>query len=192
MRKREMSNRFEIRPTAIAGLHVLERRPIADQRGFLERMFCADDLAAILGRRKIVQINHSFNAKAGTLRGMHFQHPPHAECKIVSCLRGEIFDVAVDIRRGSPTFLQWHGEVLSPTNWKSLFIPEGFAHGFLSLTEESEILYLTTQAYCPSAEGGLNAMDPRVGIRWPAEIVEVSDRDGRQAFLAADFEGVRI
>ena len=108
---------------------------------------------------------------------MHFQHPPHAETKFISCLTGEVFDVAVDLRRGSPTFLLWHAEILSADNHKTFIIPEGFAHGFQTLTKDCEILYLHTTAYRADAEGGLNASDPRLGIQWPLSIAEQSARD---------------
>jgi dTDP-4-dehydrorhamnose 3,5-epimerase len=121
---------------------------------------------------------------------MHFQYPPHAETKIVSCLKGEIFDVAVDIRSDSATFLRWHGEALSAANGKSLLIPEGFAHGFQTLTDDCEVLYLHTAPYAPSKEGALNLRDPHLGITWPLAITEMSDRDRSYPFLSADFPGV--
>lgn len=187
-----MSGRFEILATPLAGVQLLQRKPIGDARGYIERMFCRDDLGGLLANRTVVQINHTHNVHAGTVRGMHFQHPPHAECKIVSCLRGEIFDVAVDLRRDSPTFLRWHGEILSADNHRTLFIPEGFAHGFQTLTDDAELLYLSTAAYRQDAEGGVNAEDPRVGIRWPAAIALMSDKDRAQPPLAADYAGVRL
>ena len=123
---------------------------------------------------------------------MHFQLPPHAETKLVSCLRGEIFDVAVDLRKNSPTFLQCHGEVLSESNHRSLLIPEGFAHGFQALSDDCELIYLHTAAYEASAEGALNAIDQRLAIAWPMVITEISDRDRRHPMLAADFEGIEL
>jgi dTDP-4-dehydrorhamnose 3,5-epimerase len=121
---------------------------------------------------------------------MHFQHPPHVEMKLVSCLRGEVFDVAVDIRRDSATFLHWHGELLSDTNHKSLLIPEGFAHGFQSLTPNCELLYLHTAAYVPDAAGALHALDPALEIEWPLEIGEMSQRDRSHPFIDERFRGV--
>jgi len=114
---------------------------------------------------------------------------PHAETKVVSCLHGEVFDVAVDLRRNSPTFLQWYGAVLSAANQRSLLIPEGFAHGFQALTDDCELIYLHTAAYQPSAEGAVNANDPRLAIMWPLEISEMSERDRAHSLLAAEFEG---
>jgi dTDP-4-dehydrorhamnose 3,5-epimerase len=169
--------RFTHIDTPIAGLVLLQRHPIGDQRGYLERVFCRDELKAIIGDRDIIQINHTLTAKAGTVRGMHFQHPPHAEMKLVTCLRGEVFDVAVDLRQGSPTFLHWHAEHLSADNHRTLAIPEGFAHGFQTLTDDCELLYLHTAAYQPDAEDGLNALDPALAIPWPQPASERSARD---------------
>jgi dTDP-4-dehydrorhamnose 3,5-epimerase len=187
-----MNNRFDVLPTAITGLVVLQRHPIGDHRGHLERMFCADELHAIITPRAIVQINHTYTAKRGTVRGMHFQYPPHAEMKLVSCLRGEIFDVAVDVRRGCKSFLRHHGEILSAANRRTLLIPEGFAHGYQALTDDCEMLYLHTAAYDPDSEGALNAIDPRLAIPWPLPISEQSPRDLGHPMLAADFTGVSV
>jgi dTDP-4-dehydrorhamnose 3,5-epimerase len=187
-----VSDRFELISTPLSGLTVIKRKPIADERGFFERLFCAEELrdAGIL--KPIVQINRSLTRQKGTVRGMHFQYPSHAETKIVSCLRGEVFDVAVDIRAGSPTFLQWHGEVLSASNSQSLFIPEGFAHGFQTLTEGCEILYFVTAEYAPSSEGAIHPGDPSVSVRWPLEISQVSQKDAAQPYVSADFRGILV
>ncbi len=130
----KMSIRFDFVSTPIEGLKVIQRKPLEDERGLFERLFCGEDFRAVGLDKSIIQINRSLTLKQGTVRGMHFQHPPYAETKIVSCLKGKVFDVAVDIRSGSPTFRHWHGEVLSQENNKSLLIPEGFAHGFQTLT----------------------------------------------------------
>jgi dTDP-4-dehydrorhamnose 3,5-epimerase len=185
-----MSTRFNILVTPIAGLHVLQRKPIGDSRGYLERLFCAEELQASIPGKHIAQINHTLTATCGTVRGLHFQHPPHAETKFVSCLRGEVFDVAVDLRHNSPTFLRWHAERLSPNNHKTLVIPEGFAHGFQTLTDDCEMLYLHTVAYQPGAEGGLNAQDLKLAIQWPLPVVGLSARDAAHPFLNNAFSGV--
>jgi dTDP-4-dehydrorhamnose 3,5-epimerase len=188
-----VSSRFEILDTPIMGLRILERRPIGDSRGYMERMFCTEDLQAVLPAAKgIVQINRSVTHKRGIIRGLHFQYPPYAETKFVSCLRGEVFDVAVDLRRGSPTFLNWHAEILTADNHRTLVVPEGFAHGFQTLTEDCEILYFTTAAYWPSAENGLNALDPRLNILWPTELTEISPRDGARPLVTEEFVGVAL
>ncbi|PYP19041.1 MAG: dTDP-4-dehydrorhamnose 3,5-epimerase [Gemmatimonadetes bacterium] len=187
-----MSGRFEISDTPLRGLRVIQRRPIGDTRGFLERLFCADELSELIPKQTIVQINHTLTVKRGTVRGMHFQHPPHAEMKFVSCLRGEVFDVAVDLRRGSSTFLRWHAERLGAANRKTLLIAQGFAHGFQALTDDCELLYFHTAPYRPAAEGGVNARDPMLAIRWPEEITELSPRDSSQPMLTRDYPGVAV
>ncbi len=185
-------SRFEFMPTPLQGLMVVQRRPINDSRGFFVRLFCRDEFRQIGIAKPIVEINQSLTHHQGAVRGLHFQHPPHAETKAVTCLRGAVFDVAVDLRTDSPTFLRWHGEILSANNRKSLLIPEGLAHGFQALTEDCELLYLHTEAYTPQAEGGLHPRDPRVGVDWPLPITELSPRDENHPLLSADFAGVRL
>lgn len=187
-----MTDRFDIRETALNGLVALTKRRIADARGFLERMYCVEDLAPYLGDRRIEQINRTLTLRQGTVRGLHYQRPPHAETKIVSCLRGAVFDVAVDLRSGSPTFLQWHAELLSGDNGAMLIIPEGFAHGFQTLEPDCEMAYFHTARYVPSAEGGLNVRDPAIGIRWPAPIADLSDRDTALPNADASFTGLSV
>lgn len=185
-----MSNRLDIHMTPLPGLKIVVRKPLGDSRGYLERMFCLDELHDVLGERRVVQINHTLTQAKGTVRGMHFQYAPHAEMKFVSCLRGAVFDVAVDLRKDSPTFLRWHAELLSADNHKTFAIPEGFAHGFQTLTDDCEMLYLHTAAYAPGAEAGLNPQDTRLAIAWPLPIGEMSPRDALRAPIATDFEGV--
>ncbi|MBK7137198.1 MAG: dTDP-4-dehydrorhamnose 3,5-epimerase family protein [Rhodocyclales bacterium] len=185
-----MNARFDVLATPVAGLQVLQRKPIGDDRGYLERLFCMDELQALLPGKRIEQINHTLTSGRGTVRGLHFQHPPHAETKFVHCLRGEVFDVAVDLRRGSPTFLRWHAEVLSAANHRTFVIPEGFAHGFQALADDCEMLYFHTAAYRQTAEGRLHAQDPRLAIRWPLPVAGLSPRDAAHAFLDAHFDGV--
>ncbi len=187
-----MSKRFDSHATSIAGLLLVQRQPIGDERGYLERLFCAEELQGYLHGRSVTQINHTFTASRGTVRGMHFQYPPHAEIKFVSCLRGEVLDVAVDLRSNSPTFLCWHGEVLSSKNYRTLIIPEGFAHGFQALSDDCEMLYLHTAAYQSETEDGLNVRDPRLSIEWPLPIAELSQRDAGFPFVDENFTGVAI
>lgn len=187
-----MSTRFSILDTPLFGLQILQRKPISDSRGALERLFCSNELQKLVPGKSIAQVNHTLTARSGTVRGMHFQHPPHAETKFVSCLRGEIFDVAVDLRHNSPSFLHWHAEVLSAINHKTLVIPEGFAHGFQTLTDDCEILYFHTASYHPEAEGGLNAQDPRLAIAWPFPVVELSQRDAAHSLISDVFTGVAL
>lgn len=185
-----MTTRFDVRDTPIPGLKEITRKPFSDARGYFERFFCREELGDILAGRSIVQINHSLSALAGTVRGMHYQTPPHAETKIVACVRGAVFDVAVDIRKGSPTFLQWHAVKLSDDNHKTLIIPEGFAHGFQALSERSELIYLCTAAYAPQADSGLNPLDPAFSIKWPLPISVISDRDRNQPLTCDGFQGM--
>lgn len=185
-----MAKRFIVTDTPLAGLQRVDRQRIGDERGFLSRFYCATELAEAGFTRPIAQINQTLTRQRGVIRGMHFQQPPHAEDKFVSVLKGEVFDVAVDLRAGSATFLQWHGERLSADNGRSLFIPAGFAHGFQTLTEDCELLYLHTAAYAPGAEGALNAFDPAIRIAWPLEMTYMSARDRAHPWLDADYEGI--
>lgn len=182
--------RFTILDTALAGLKVVERQQQGDSRGFFSRIFCAEELAAAGWTRPVSQINHTLTKKRGAVRGMHYQRPPHAEMKLVTCLHGAVWDVAVDLRVGSPTFLQWHAEELSGSNQRALLIPEGFAHGFQALRDGCELIYLHSTAYHKDAEAGLNPEDPRLSIGWPLAIAELSDRDAQQFLLGPNFKGV--
>lgn len=187
-----MNSRLDILDTPLQGLKVVQRKPIADSRGYLERMFCSGELQLLIQGKGILQINHTMTAKRGTVRGMHFQHPPHAETKFVSCLRGEVFDVAVDLRHNAPTFLRWHAEILSAENHKTLMIPEGYAHGFQALTEDCELLYLHTALFHPEAEGALNVADPALAIAWPLPVSELSERDRAHPFIDTCFSGIHV
>jgi dTDP-4-dehydrorhamnose 3,5-epimerase len=183
-------SQFTIIDTPIKDLKVVERKPIGDSRGFLARIFCADQLKSAGWYKSIAQINQTVTVKKGTVRGMHFQHSSHAEMKLVSCLQGEIFDVAVDLRPSSPTFLKWYAEKLSSENARALLIPEGFAHGFQTLTDNCELLYLHSAPYTPSSEAGIHANDPRLGIVWPIDFSELSKRDSEHPFITDQFKGV--
>ena len=182
-----MNERFTIRSTPLKGLVTLTRHPRCDARGEFERLFCEQELAAVLpAGRRVVQINRSLTAAPGFIRGMHFQHPPHAETKIVSCVLGKVFDVAVDVRPGSPTRYQWHGVVLSADDHTSLVIPEGFAHGFQTLTANCELLYFHTEAWSADAEAGLHSLDPALAIQWPLPVAGMSDRDCNHPFISVN------
>lgn len=182
-----MSDRFEILPTAIQGVTVLRRKHRGDERGYLERMYCASELSELLPDRSVVQINHTLTVQMGTVRGMHYQLPPHAETKIVSCMHGMVYDVAVDLRPDSPTFLRWHAEVLSRDNHTSLVIPEGCAHGFQALARDCQMLYFHTEIFSPDAERGIDAADPRLAIPWPLSISVRSTRDMGHPSVSAVF-----
>jgi dTDP-4-dehydrorhamnose 3,5-epimerase len=185
-------SRLMVTGTAIAGLCVVQRQRLGDDRGFLSRLFCAQELASAGWVQPIAQINHTFTAARGTVRGMHFQSPPHTEMKLVTCLRGAVWDVGLDLRASSPTFLQWCAAELSADNGCALLIPEGCAHGFQALTDDCELLYLHTAPYAAQAEGGLSATDARLAIRWPLPITLQSPRDLDHPRLAADFKGLEL
>ena len=185
-------SQLELKETSIPGLDLIQRQPIHDERGFFERVFCQTTLEPILRSKTIRQVNRTLSFQKGTLRGMHFQYPPHAELKLVSCVRGEVFDVAVDLRAGSSTFLQWHGEILSERNHRAMAIPEGFAHGFQSLSDRCEMLYLHTTDYLSAAEEVINALDPMLSIDWPEPISSRSERDIGQAMTLENFHGIDL
>lgn len=185
-----MTDRFVVSPTALAGVHCIRRKRVGDQRGWLERLFCSDELATAGWSWNIAQINRTLTRRKGAVRGMHFQHAPHEEAKLVTCLRGEVFDVAVDLRPNSSTYGRWHGEVLSEANDTSLLIPPGCAHGFQALSDDVEMLYFHSAPYVAAAEGGVRPDDPALLIVWPMEITEMSDRD-RSHPLLNDREGKR-
>ncbi|WFU46689.1 dTDP-4-dehydrorhamnose 3,5-epimerase [Sinorhizobium terangae] len=176
-------SRFKRIHTELPGLLVVERKRFGDERGFFSRFFCQEELSELGPSGVIAQINHSMTRTKGAVRGLHFQRPPYEEAKFVSCLAGAVFDVAVDMRPDSPTYLRWHGEILSAENARSMMIPGGFAHGFQTLTENCELIYLHDKPFAPEAEGGLNALDPRVNIAWPIEITQMSERDRNLAFV---------
>ena len=177
-------------PTALEGVYVAETSIVADDRGSLARLFCAAELAPALGDRRIVQINHTCTRRAGAVRGMHMQNPPHGEMKFVRCLKGRVWDVAVDLRAGSRSFLKWHAQELSADNRQMMIIAEGCAHGFQALEPDSELLYLHTAVYTPASETGFSCHDTRLDIRWPLPVIDLSVRDTNHPPIGADFQGV--
>lgn len=184
--------RLSVFELPLAGLKLVERKCIGDSRGFLARMFCHDELVSAGWDTPVAQINLTQTSELGTVRGLHFQHPPHAELKLVSCIKGEVWDVAVDLRAGSNTFLKWHAERLSVENNRALLIPRGFAHGFQALTEDVELLYLHSAPYCAAAEGGLHPLDPMLRVEWPLPITKMSSRDEKRLLLNSAFTGICI
>lgn len=174
--------------TALAGAFLIEPERIEDQRGFFARSFCTAEFAAHGLDTRCAQCNISFNARRGTLRGMHFQRAPHEEAKTVRCTSGAIHDVIVDLRRESPTFGAHVAFELSRENRRMLFVPAGFAHGFQTLTDETEVFYMMSTAYVPGAAEGLRYDDPALGIQWPEPVRAISDRDlGYEPFDPATF-----
>jgi dTDP-4-dehydrorhamnose 3,5-epimerase len=182
----------KLNETPIRGVFVAETAVLTDDRGSFTRFYCERELAPVLGVRRIVQVNQSRTAKAGTVRGMHYQKPPHAEMKFVRCTHGRVWDVALDLRAGSPTFLKWHAEELTGENMKMLCIPEGCAHGVQTLETGSEVLYLHTAFYEPSAEGGVRHDDPSVAIKWPMAAANISPRDQKHPLLDKNFRGLAV
>ena len=178
--------------TEIDGLYVAETAPFQDERGCFARFFCDKELQKALGDRHIVQINHSLSRDKATVRGLHYQKPPFAEMKLIRCLKGRAWDVAVDLRKDSPTFLQWHAEELSEENRKMFIIPEGFAHGFQVLEDNTELLYLHTAHYDKASEEGVNIKEPMISIAWPLPAINLSERDSSFPYLANDFDGVSV
>lgn len=166
-----------IRPTALDGLLVLESATLRDERGGFARLFCAEALAAAGFDPAVAQANLSTNARRHTLRGLHWQDEPAGEAKIVRCLAGALWDVAVDIRPASATFRQWHAEELTPGNGRALAIPRGFAHGFLTLADDTSMLYLMGASYRAELARGARYDDPAFGIAWPAAPAVIGARD---------------
>lgn len=185
-----MSGRFVCESTPLSGLKRLIRTVSRDDRGAFERLFCQEELAPHFGDKPVSQINLSSTLEVGAVRGLHFQYPPFGETKLVTCTRGEIFDVAVDIRRSSSTFLHWFGIKLSEKGNSSLLIPEGFAHGFQVLQPNSQVLYLHSAPYAADSQGVINALDPKINISWPLEVGVRSTRDMRQPSLEDSFKGL--
>jgi len=182
--------RFDLVDTSITDLKILQRKHITDDRGFLSRLYCQDDFKLMGIDKPIRQINQTLTKKKGAVRGLHYQLASFAEAKLVTCIKGEIFDVAVDLRKGSLTYLNWHAEILSVNNQKSFLIPEGFAHGFQALSDNCELIYLHTAPYSKENERGLNYADKKLDISWPLKVSEISDRDRTNEMIQDDFEGI--
>ena len=177
----------EIVPLALPDVLLVTPRKLGDERGFFSETYRRSALAEAGFDKVFVQDNHSLSGRRGVLRGLHFQRPPAMQDKLVRVARGAIFDVAVDIRQGSPTFGRWVGAELSADNWRQILVPAGFAHGFVTLSETTEVLYKVTADYAPDLEGGLRWDDPAIAIDWPLTAAEVitNARDGAWPSLAA-------
>jgi dTDP-4-dehydrorhamnose 3,5-epimerase len=174
---------MQFEETPLKGCYVIRTTPIIDHRGAFARFFCERELKQVIGDRKIVNVNFSRTVERGSIRGLHFQRAPEAEMKLVRCIKGSVFDVAVDLRKESPTYLHWYGIELSAETMDMLAAPEGFAHGFQALEDDVEIIYLVTSFYSPHFEGGLNHADSQIGIRWPLSITDVSEKDLHHPYL---------
>ncbi|MDR3715330.1 MAG: dTDP-4-dehydrorhamnose 3,5-epimerase [Puia sp.] len=177
-------------PTGLEGSYTIDLEPFADERGWFARTYCKDEFLQIGHDREWVQLNHSCTREPGMIRGLHFQRPPHQEIKLIRCVAGAVFDVMIDLRRDSPTLLRWFGIELSAANKKMVYIPEGFAHGFQCLSENSELIYHHTRAYTPGSEGGVRYDDPAPGIKWPLPVSGLSERDKQHSLLPDNFKGI--
>jgi len=178
--------------TPLRGAFTIELEKRGDERGFFARAFCQHEFEAAGIPMPIVQINNSLSAKAGTLRGMHYQLPPAAEIKVVRCIRGALYDVIIDLRPDSPTFARWFGAELSAENRLMMYAPQGFAHGFISLTDDTETFYLTNAFYAPREERGVRFDDPRFGVVWPRTPVDVSPKDRTWPDFDPAFHGTAL
>ena len=174
--------------TTLAGVLILEPKVFGDARGWFMESWSKKKMEDAGIFVDFVQDNHSFSAEKGTLRGLHYQLNPMAQAKLLRVSRGIIFDVAVDIRRGSPTYAKWVGIELSAENHRQLFIPRGFAHGFITLTNDVEVLYKADNLYAPECDGNIRWDDPEIGIKWPIDPVVLSDKDAAAPLLVARTE----
>jgi dTDP-4-dehydrorhamnose 3,5-epimerase len=164
-------------PTPLRDAFTIELEKRGDDRGFFARFFCVNEFAQHRLETRFVQVNNSLSTRRGTLRGMHYQLAPSAEVKVVRCVRGAVWDAIVDIRPDSPSFGSWFGAELSAENRRMMYVPRGFAHGILTLTDDAELLYLVSDVYAPGDERGIRWNDPRFGVQWPIEPSEISGKD---------------
>lgn len=166
---------FEEAP--LQGAHIIELQQHQDDRGFFARAFCQHEFAEHDLAHDMVQTNVSYSGRRGTLRGMHYQEAPHREAKLVRCTQGGLYDVIVDLRPDSDTYTDWMGVQLTADNHRMLYVPEGFAHGFITLADDTEVMYQVSEFYAPGAEHGLRYDDPAIGIEWPISVEVLSEKD---------------
>jgi len=178
---------MKFNPTPLAGACTIDLEKRGDDRGFFARLFCETEFAEAGLETRFLQINNSLSGSKGTLRGLHYQLPPAAEVKVVRCVRGALWDVILDLRAGSASFGKWFGTELSAENRTMMYVPRGFAHGFVTLTDDAEAIYLVSAAYSPDNERGVRYDDPAVGIEWPLQPADISDKDRNWPDLDADF-----
>ena len=177
-------------PTLLAGSFIIEPKVLEDDRGWFARFYCKNEFKEIGHEKEWVQLNHSVTNKKGSIRGMHYQVHPFREIKMVKCIAGTVYDVIVDLRKSSPTFLKWFGAELSAKNRKMLYIPEGFAHGFQCLEDNCELIYHHSEFYVPDSEGGIRYNDPMISIEWPLPVTVISQRDQSHPLLDENFKGI--
>jgi dTDP-4-dehydrorhamnose 3,5-epimerase len=178
-------------PTPLQGSYLIRLQPIQDERGFFVRTFCKNEFEAIGFEKEFVQINQSYNKLKGTLRGMHYQLSPHQEIKLVRCISGSVYDVIIDMRKDSPTYLQYFGAELSAENFCMMYVPEGFAHGFQTLADHTSLLYQHTAFYAPGSEAGLRFDDQRIAINWPMPPACISEKDQQYPYVTESFNGIQ-
>ena len=181
---------MEFTETPLKGAYIIKLVPFSDDRGSFVRMFAKEEFKKIGHTEEIVHINHSINKQKGIIRGMHYQIPPDSEIKIIRCKKGKKFDVMIDLRKNSPTFLKWYGEILSRDKMNMIYIPKGFAHGFQALEDDCELIYLHTNAYQAASERGIRYDDPLIKINWPLPSTQISERDKSFPLLNKNFEGI--
>jgi dTDP-4-dehydrorhamnose 3,5-epimerase len=177
-------------PQPLAGVYLVELRLLTDDRGGFARTFCKREFEQIGHKKEFVQLNQSWNTKKGTVRGMHYQVPPFSEIKLIRCIKGAVLDVVVDIRKDSPTFLQHLAVELSEDNKTMIYLPEGFAHGFQTLTDRAELIYHHTEYFTPEADAGLNFNDPLLKINWPLPVSVISEKDKTNKYIDPTFKGI--
>jgi dTDP-4-dehydrorhamnose 3,5-epimerase len=178
--------------TYLKGSYVIDLSPMEDKRGWFARTFCKQTFEQIGHNKEWVQLNHSVTYKEGSIRGMHFQWPPYTEVKLVRCIAGKVHDVIIDLRQDSETFLKWYGVELSAENKRMIYIPEGFAHGFQTLSDNCELIYHHSTSYTPGSEGGIRYNDISVNINWKTNVTEISDRDNNHPYLDKTFTGIKV
>lgn len=178
--------------TSLEGAYIVTPEPIVDERGSFARIFCKNEFSAIGHKSEFVQINHSVNKLKGTFRGIHYQLPPFEEIKLISCISGSVYDIIVDIRNGSPTFLQSVAVEISKENRKMMYVPAGFAHGFITLEDNSQLIYHHTAFYTPGHEAGLRFNDPLLQIELPITPVVINEKDRNYPVISKGFKGIII
>jgi dTDP-4-dehydrorhamnose 3,5-epimerase len=177
-------------PLQLFGSYIISLEPFQDDRGWFARTYCKNEFAQIGHNKEWVQMNHSFTSLKGTIRGMHYQRPPHAEIKMVRCIAGAVYDVIIDLRKDSTTYLNWFGTELSSENKKMIYIPEGFAHGFQTLTDNTELVYQHSHFYETGAEEGILHNDIALNIQWPLQVTALSDRDNKHPIIDSNFKAI--
>jgi dTDP-4-dehydrorhamnose 3,5-epimerase len=178
--------------THLQGSYVIELAPFKDQRGMFARTYCKREFRQINHTREFVQFNHSLTYKKGAIRGMHYQVHPDCEIKLIRCMAGKVFDVIIDLRGESPTFLEFFTVELSPDNLKMIYVPEGFAHGFQTLEDDTQLIYHHTGYYNPESERGIRYNDPFIGINWPLYPTDISEKDQHHQLIDKTFKGIKL